>query len=54
MQRLEHRAGDVPVEIMGFEVKRVSVGKQTGKTVRDLLAILLRDADVDLFHVSSL
>ena len=28
MQRLEHRPGDVPVEVVGLEIKRVGIGQQ--------------------------
>src|SRR5512134_1920991 len=60
VQRVEHRPGHVPVEVVRLQVERVGVGEQARKAVGDLLAILRRDADVDLgggalvrFHAGS-
>ena len=35
VQCLEHRAGDVPVVVVGLEIQRVGVGEQPGQTVGD-------------------
>ena len=32
MQRIEHRAGDVPVKVVGLEIERVTVGEQPRQT----------------------
>jgi len=50
MQRVEHRAGDVPVVIMGLQIERVAVSQQLGKPARDLGAILVADADIDIHN----
>jgi hypothetical protein len=47
VQAVEHRARDVPVEIVGRQVQRVSVGEQPAQACCDRGAILLADADVD-------
>jgi hypothetical protein len=45
MQAVELRAGDVPVEAVGFQVQRLRVGQQRGQVLGDRLAILLGDND---------
>jgi hypothetical protein len=59
VERAEHRSGDVPVEALRFQVKRVGVGEQVRESVRDGLAIGRADADLDVrcrrtaaFHLS--
>ena len=47
MQRVEHRPGDVPVEIVGLEIERVGVGQKVAQTVGNLLAVRFLDADRD-------
>ena len=46
VERLEHRAGDVPVEVVGLQVQRVAVGQKFGELVGELLPIPLGDANV--------
>ena len=50
MQRVEHRARHVPVEVVGLQVQRVRIGEQTREPVRDLLAILVADTDIDVLN----
>ena len=38
VQRVEHRPGDVPVEVVRHQVERVAVGEQGGKSLRDSCA----------------
>ncbi|GIX32204.1 MAG: hypothetical protein KatS3mg125_0160 [Lysobacterales bacterium] len=47
VQRLEHRSGDVPMEIVGLEVQGVGVGEEPGQPLGDAGAILFADADID-------
>jgi hypothetical protein len=47
VQRVEHGAFHVPVEVVGLEIQRVGVGEYTRQALHDLLAILALDADVD-------
>ncbi|CAM2144637.1 hypothetical protein PT2222_160110 [Paraburkholderia tropica] len=50
VQRIEHRTRDVPVEVVRLQIQRVGVREQARKTVRDLLAILVADADIHVLH----
>jgi hypothetical protein len=47
VQRVEHRAGDVPVVVVRLQVQRVGVGEEPTELRGDLEAGLLGDADVD-------
>ncbi|MOA30430.1 hypothetical protein D3C78_1515210 [compost metagenome] len=49
MQGVEHRAGDVPVEVVGFQIQGVGVREQAGQAFGNGGAVLFVDADVD-FH----
>jgi hypothetical protein len=48
VQGVEHRPGDVPVEIVGFQVQRVSVSQQPGKAMGNVLTVLFVDADIHM------
>ena len=55
MQRIEHRARNVPMEVMGLQIKRVAVCQQIGEPIRNSEAVLLRYFYLDgvflvLFH----
>jgi hypothetical protein len=50
MQRVEHRTGDVPVEVVRLEVERVGVDQNTRQPLGDRFPVRILDADVDLFH----
>jgi len=39
VQGVEHWPSDVPVKVVRHEIKRVAVGEQNGKSMRDLLAL---------------
>jgi hypothetical protein len=39
VETVEHRAGDVPVVVVGLEVERVAVRQQAGEPVADRLAV---------------
>jgi len=43
MQRLEHRTGHVPVEVVCFQVGRIAVGKQTRQALDDFYAVPFLD-----------
>jgi hypothetical protein len=47
VQRVEHRPGHVPVEVMGRQVERVGVGEQLREAAGDGGTVGLVDADVD-------
>ncbi len=47
VQGVEHRAGDVPVEIVRHQVERVAVGEQVRQALGDPGAIGVGNADVD-------
>jgi hypothetical protein len=47
VQRVEHGAGHVPVEIVRGEVQRVGIGQQAAQAGRNRAAVLVADADVD-------
>ena len=47
MQGVEHRAGDIPVEAVGFGVEHGAVGQHSAKACGDLQPLGFRDADVD-------
>ena len=47
VQRVEHRPGDVPVEVVRHQVERVAVGQQTGQALSDPGAVIVGDTDVD-------
>src|SRR5690606_12764769 len=49
VQRLEHGPGDVPVEVVGLQVERVGIGEEPAETLCDLEAVVLGNADVDLY-----
>jgi len=53
MQGVEHRTGNVPVEVVGLQVQGVGVGEQAGQAFGDGGAVLLVDTDID-FHGSLL
>lgn len=48
VQRLEHRAGDVPVEVGRLEVHGVRLGEKAREALGDLQPLFRGDADVDL------
>ncbi|MEI2695164.1 MAG: hypothetical protein V9E90_08850 [Saprospiraceae bacterium] len=48
VQGVEHRPGDVPVEVVRHQVERVAVGQQAGQALGDGGAVLVGDADVEL------
>ena len=54
MQGVEHRPGDVPVEVVRHQVERVAVGQQAGQTPRDRGAVLVGNADVELGYFGGL
>ena len=45
---VEHLAGDIPVEAVRLEVRRIGVGEQFREISRNDLAVLLLDADADV------
>jgi len=47
MQRVEHRAGDVPVEIVGLEIEGVGVGEKAREFGGDGAAGRFGEADID-------
>src|SRR3546814_4017055 len=47
VQAVEHRPGDVPVEVVGLQVQGVGVGKEVRQAVGDLPAFGGGQADVD-------
>jgi hypothetical protein len=47
VERVEHRTFHVPVEVVGLEIERVGVGQQARQALRNLLAVLVSDADID-------
>jgi hypothetical protein len=47
VQAVELRAGDVPVEIVGLQVKGIGVREEAGELFRDGFPILLGDTDVN-------
>ena len=47
VQGVEHRPGDVPVEVVGGQVQRVGVGQQMRQAAGDGGAVFFTDADVD-------
>jgi hypothetical protein len=52
MERLKHRSGDVPVEVMRLEVERVSIGKQSRQSLRDFGPVGFFDSNI-YFHAAS-
>jgi hypothetical protein len=46
VQRVEHRARHIPVEVVGGEVQGVGVGQQARQALGDGSAVFLADADV--------
>ena len=51
VQGPKHGTGDIPVEVMGFQIAYISVRQQTRKSVDDGLAILFTDTDIDCHEV---
>jgi hypothetical protein len=47
VQRVEHRPGDVPVEVVRRQVERVGVGEQLRQAADDGGTVGVVDADVD-------
>ena len=48
MQGVEHRPGNVPMEVVGLQVQGIGVGQQAGQAVGDGGAICFLDTDVDV------
>ena len=45
LERVEHRAGYVAVESVGFAVEHIGIGENPSKAVRDCLSFVRWDAD---------
>ncbi|MNH31277.1 hypothetical protein D3C79_916240 [compost metagenome] len=51
MQGTERRAGDIPVEVVGLQIKYISIRQQARQTLDDGLAIFFADTDIDCHAV---
>src|SRR5690606_12966511 len=53
VQGVEHRPGDVPMEVVSLQVEGVGVGQQAGQAFGDGRPVRLGNADVDIHGDSS-